>query len=402
MGRILALLVLIGLLAFVGLFDRRVPVTWSEEELARIKTLILPERATLKAQIVRTGNAYWDDPEAIAFGEKLFFDTRMSADGRVACATCHQPEKAFTDGKTLGAGIGKTRRHTPTVIGAALSPWLFWDGRADSLWAQALQPLEDPAEHGTDRLQVVRLVVAEYRTEYEAIFGSLPEELLLVQSENPLAANYVFANIGKSLGAFQSTLLPTDSRFDSFARELLETGESDQLNREEQQGLKLFIDEDGGRCMNCHNGPLFTNHDFVVTGITDTVAPLGHGRLEGIEKALGDPFNCRGIFSDTPDSCGELDFAKRGRPELDYAFKVPTLRNVALTAPYMHNGSLTSLIDVLHFYNRARSQYPPEKRGDEAAKKQHLDIEPLRLASGQLAWLEAFLKTLNSPVSKTE
>ncbi len=392
MGRIFVLLLILGLFALLGLFDRVKPLPWSDQEKAQIRTLVLPDRMELQKRIVRTGNAYWNDSQALELGKALFFDRRLSINGEVSCATCHQPDKAFTDGKILAEGVGIARRHTPTLIGSALIPWFFWDGRADSLWAQALGPLEDPAEHGTDRFAVARIIAEHYPAEYEAIYGPLPGSLKRDGKAEPNQINRIFANVGKSLAAFQSTLLPEPSRFDRFAKELLDTGESDLLTRTEQQGLKLFLDDKKGQCLRCHNGPLFTNSDFVVTGIRDSNIPVGLGRLAGIRKVLDSPFNCLGLFSDTPNQCDELIFTKKQGPELTYAFKVPTLRQISKTAPYMHNGSFETLNDVLHFYNLAKPQYDQAEIGEKA----HLDIEPLGLASGELARIEAFLRTLEA------
>jgi len=419
MGRIILVIAILAILALAGVFNREQAIEWSAQERAQMRNLILPDPETLKAQVKRPGNAYWQNEAAIALGEALFFDPRLSGNGKVACATCHQPDKAFTDGKVLSEGIAVAKRHAPSLIGIATSPWFFWDGRADSLWAQALGPLEDSAEQGSNRMQLARLIGRFYSAEYVQIFGSLPDfsdeqrypqqampveniqradmqrlddQWQAMRAEDQRRVNIVFANIGKSLAAYQSQLLPMASRFDLFAKAVLAGETSELLTREEQKGLKLFLDDSKSQCMRCHNGPLFTSHDFAITGIRDIPEPVGLGRLEGIQKILKSPFNCMGTYSDTPDQCAELRYTKRQGEELRFAFKVPTLRNIAQTAPYMHTGSFQNLAGVLHYYNRAKSRYPDATSG----KARHLDVAPLRLASRQLQQIEAFLKTLSS------
>ena len=122
-------------------------------------------------------NAVGDVPSAAAFGHRLFFDKRFSGDGAVSCATCHQPDKAFTDAIPLAKGMGTTARNTPTIIGTAHSPWFFWDGRTDSQWSQALQPMEAPTEHGGARTGIAKTVFgdAAYSKAYEGIFGDMAD-----------------------------------------------------------------------------------------------------------------------------------------------------------------------------------------------------------------------------------
>ncbi len=428
MLRIIICILVLGALGWAGFFNRQQPLSWSDNERATIASLRLADEKTLLQNVIHTGNTVWDDVAAAKLGQQLFFDNQLSKNQAVSCATCHQPSEGFADPQALSIGISTTKRHSPSLLGAAFSPWFFWDGRADSLWAQALGPLEDPAEHGANRLQLAKLIATKYKPQYQAIFGPISDFNHLAShatplSDNPLwrnnwqrmsvtdqdAVNQVFANIGKSLAAYQSRLIPSPSRFDKFAAQLLTQGSSDILNRTEQQGLKLFISEEKGQCIRCHNGPFLTNNDFQVTGIKDPRLPLGSGRLEGITIALNSEFNCRSPYSSTQDKdteCLELDYAKSSGDELNFAFKVPTLRNISQTAPYMHNGSFDNLQQVLHFYTRAKSQYSDtdveSKRDTSTLSKQsvtHLDIEPLALASEQLIQLEAFLNTLTSPIN---
>ena len=158
-------------------------------------------------------------------GRALFFDTRFSANGEVACATCHLPDRQFQDDRALAQGVGRTDRRTMPIAGMAHSPFLFWDGRKDSLWAQALGPLESAVEHGGDRTQYAHVVADHYPTEYEAVFGPLPDldasrrtparsqtrrrpQPGMMTAADREAVNTVFANIGKAIAAYERTIVP--------------------------------------------------------------------------------------------------------------------------------------------------------------------------------------------------
>ena len=141
--------------------DSSVPA-WTPAEAKLIASLSL---STLPPLPPDPSNAVADDPAAAEFGPRLFFDTRLSGNGKVACASCHVPERQFQDGSALGSGMGRTNRRTMPIAGTAYSPWLFWDGRKDSQWSQALGPLESLVEHGADRMQIARLVASSYSRE---------------------------------------------------------------------------------------------------------------------------------------------------------------------------------------------------------------------------------------------
>ena len=147
---------------------------WSEAEIATLRSLWIGSLPSLPPD---PSNAVADDPAAAALGQRMFFDPRFSANGEIACVTCHLPEKAFTDGLGRAQGMGETRRGAPTLIGAAYNAWFFWDGRSDSQWSQALGPLENELEHGGSRNQYAHVLYADpvYREQYESIFGALPD-----------------------------------------------------------------------------------------------------------------------------------------------------------------------------------------------------------------------------------
>lgn len=403
-----------GLLALLGATLLAVGATssaptpdWSSDELEVLRSLWLGSREPLAPD---PSNRFADDTAAARLGHRLFFDSLLSADNTVSCATCHRPELQFQDGLPLARGVGRTDRRTMTVVGTAGSPWLFWDGRKDSQWAQALGPLESPVEHGTDRTSVVRHVADRYRGEYEAVFGTLPDPGRLPPKAGPVtdpgaraawevmdpgdrdAVNRAYANVGKALAAYQRSLQHGPSRFDRYVERLLEgdaAGAAGILDEEEEAGLRLFIGK--GQCVNCHNGPLFTDDFFHNTGVPAVRGlPEDRGRATGALQVRQDEFNCLGPYSDaTPRDCAELRYMVAEGEELVRAFRTPSLRGVAERAPYMHAGQLASLSEVLAHYDR--SPKAPAGRSELRALR-------LRLSATERARIEAFLATLSAPV----
>jgi cytochrome c peroxidase len=376
--------VLILSLAVLAAVWQRLPsriLPWTQAEVAVLSSLWLESLQDLPAD---PSNAVADDPVAVGFGKALFFDVRLSGNGGISCATCHQPERQFADGLKKGQAIGTTDRNTPSIVGVAYSPWQYWDGRRDSQWAQALAPLEDPDEHGSDRQQVVDLVLGDpvYRALYDELFPA-----------DDLDLDTVFANVGKSIAAIERRLMPTSSRFDHYVAAVSAADvvrQRELFDDDEIRGLRLFIGP--ANCMQCHNGPLFTNHEFHNTGVISFPGEVPDtGRIKGVQEVLAQEFNCRSRFSDAAESdCRELDFARTGI-ELIGAVKTPSLRNLENTAPYMHKGQLATLADVLRHYNEA----PDAMIG-------HNEAEPLNLSQRELQELEAFLKTLASPVAEVQ
>ncbi len=340
----------------------------TDEEMAVLQSMALSQLEPLPADPT---NRFADDPAAAALGKQFFFETRFSSNGKVSCATCHMPDRQFQDDVDLAKGVGTTSRRTMPIAGTAYSPWMFWDGRKDSQWSQALGPLESPVEHGGKRGQYVKLVAAEYADAYKAVFGDADFS----------DTTRVFVNIGKAIAAFERKVQFDESRFDKFAA----TGEG--LNDDEVKGAKLFVGK--ANCVQCHNGPLFTDNVFHNTGVAARAdLPADAGRALGAKQVLADEFNCRSKWSDAkPGQCAELEFMVAEGHELERAYKTPTLRSAASRPPYMHAGQISTLGDVLDHYNRA----PKAPAG-------HSEVQPLKLSKRELQQLEAFIKTLESPV----
>jgi cytochrome c peroxidase len=174
---------LLGITVGAVALPRSSSATWTADERALLRPLAL---SALEKLPVDPSNKYADDSAPMRLGADLFFDTRLSGNGQVSCATCHAPDKGFQDGLPLGKGVGTTGRRTMPIAATAYSPWQFWDGRADSHWAQALGPLESPAEHGGDRTQYAHVMQEHYKDAYEAVFGALPDLRGLPERAGPV------------------------------------------------------------------------------------------------------------------------------------------------------------------------------------------------------------------------
>ncbi len=423
-------------------------LSWSNQELMIMRKLWIQ---SLGQEPLDLSNAVADDPRAMALGHKLFFDPGLSEDGSVACATCHNPETAFADNNELAEGRGTAPRNTPTIIGSAFNRFQFWDGRSDSLWSQALGPLESAVEHGTNRIFVARQVFKAYRAEYETIFGPMTdfsdETRFPTQSQSlenidvriawdvmrladQQAVLKVFTNVGKSMAAYERLLRPGAAPFDQFAESVLETNDADGFNAisaDAQAGLKLFIGK--AKCVDCHSSALFNDTNFYNTGLiaNKSMEKADAGRSRGLLQLEQSGFSCFSLFSDAKDQCvttrNALGLSATETPlansfentatltprtisssnspddvveiagsaarftEWLGAFKTPTLRNVVQTAPYMHAGQIKSLKLAVEHYNLAPKAVVGETK-----------LKPLALSPKEVNQVVEFLETLNSPV----
>ena len=317
-------------------------------------------------------------PQAIAFGEKLFFEPRLSGNGSILCASCHVPFRAFADGRPRAFGLQHVDRNTPSVLNVRFYRWYGWDGAHDSLWSQSLRPLLDPREMNASPAHVAGVIRKLLSNEYEAAFArpvpSEDEELLV--------------DVGKALAAFQETLVSARTPFDEF-RDALERGDPvSDYPAAAQRGLRIFIGK--GNCSTCHFGPHFTNGEFADTGVPFFAGRgrVDSGRHEGIKQLKGNPHNLLGRHNDDParksaTGTRHVELQHRNFGE----FRVPGLRNVALTAPYMHNGSLATLRDVVQHYSELNEE------------RLHADgeriLRPLKLSIEEISDLVAFLESLS-------
>jgi cytochrome c peroxidase len=346
-----------------------------------------------------TSNRVSAQPVAAAFGAQLFFEPRLSVTGGVSCASCHIPASGWAEHKVKAAGIGQTRRNTPSVVNSGFSRWFGWSGATDSLWAASLRPLLDPLEMGNAERHAVALVRADAQLScgYRAAFGTAPDG----DEES------AFANIGKALAAFQQTLVSGRTPFDDF-RDALARNDRAVASRypeDARRGLRLFVGK--GRCNVCHIGPRFTNDEFDKVGIP-VRAPDGvydWGRYDGIKAVLASRFNRRSRHNDGAAKANAVSTDHVSLNVEAYgAFKVPGLRNVALTAPYMHDGSLATLRDVVRHYSEIdevklhiAASHPHAEPGEELPPRPAESVlRTLDLDDREIADLVAFLESLTA------
>jgi cytochrome c peroxidase len=283
-------------------------------------------------------------PEAIALGERLFFEPRLSSTGSVLCATCHAPFRAFQDARPRGFGLEEVERNTPSLVNVGLYRWYGWDGAHDSLWAQSVRPLLDPREMRATPAHVAGVLRKYFPSDYQRAFGRAV----------PPDDEEAMIDAGKALAAYQETLVSGRTPFDDF-RDAMENNDAAGMRRypmAAQRGLALFVGK--ANCTTCHFGPHFTNGEFADAGISFFIGKgrVDAGRLEGIKKLKSDPYNLLGRFNDDATRGSAVGTRHVELQHRNFGeFRVPGLRNVALTAPYMHNGSLATLREVVKHYS---------------------------------------------------
>jgi cytochrome c peroxidase len=417
--------------------------SFTQAELDLLSTLA---PTTLPAPPPDASNRFADDPAAQAFGQRLFFEAGFSGKlldgdndgtknalgnlgdtGKVSCAGCHVPDAGFLDDRTLGKqislGAGWGLRRSPSLLDVGQAGLLMWDGRHDALYNQPFGPLESPVEMNTSRLFTAQVLHQKHRAEYEALFGEMPPlddttrfpaltpETTGCQSEvidtlttcegtehgipgdgaefdgltpqDQDAVTEVVVNLGKALGAYQRLLSCGTSRFDDWMH-----GDSEALSFAEQRGAQLFVGKAG--CVGCHSGPYLSDQKFHNVGLQPKPVAVvfldadDRGAAHGLELALDDPLNVRGEFSDGDD--GRLP--ETVTPEMEGAFRTPTLRCVAQRPSFFHTGHVRTLEEVVAFFSRG---------GDHFGFPGTSEIAPLDLTEGERSDLVAFLRALDGP-----
>jgi cytochrome c peroxidase len=354
-------------------------------------------------------NAYADNPGAQSLGRSLFADKLLSPSGSVACATCHDPNKEFADASAQSTGMAKMDRNAPSVALAAYSRWQFWDGRADTLWMQALEPLENSKEMGSSRLFVAHQVFDRYRAAYETVFGPMPplsnafrfpptgkpgEDIWpTIPAADQDAITRVFVNVGKSIAAYERSIRIAPNPLDAYIG-----GDLNALTSEQKAGAKAFFD---AGCAQCHYGSRLTDDVFHATrfptGRQDGVAD--RGRIDGVDPLLKSELNAKGPYSDYRDAGEWLDWLA-GRKEdplaaqqMTGAFKTPTLRGLTVTGPYGHGGVLKSIGEVVTVYTTAGLS-PADTRAVGISEPW---LSPLR--EDRRSPIEHFLGVLSAPIT---
>ena len=278
-------------------------------------------------------------PAKVALGRQLFFDPRLSGNDHWACATCHHPGLGYGDGLPRSLGFGDEQelgRHSPTIINIAYNTAQFWDGRAATMEEQAMGPIVAAREMNSDPQVMIKKIsgIPAYNEQFKQVFGEEP----------------TLKTIGMAIAAFERTIVTGESAFDQYVK-----GEKQALNDQQKRGLVLFVSK--AACTQCHNGPNFTDSSFKNLGLPQS-GPL-------------------------KEDLGRFEVTKN--PKDKGAFKVPGLRSVELTGPYMHTGALKTLDEVVEFYNQGGGPGPNKSE----------KLLPLNLTDGEKKDLVAFLKSLS-------
>jgi cytochrome c peroxidase len=321
---------------------------------------------------------------AIDLGERLFFDEKLSVKGNVSCGTCHIAEYNWTDGLRRNKGQAEVDRNTPTLMNARHQRWFALDGAADSLWSQSMRPIVDARELASTPAHVATYIRKDkdLACRYEKTFGVSPS----AQDDEA-----VLVGVGKVMAAFQETLNTDLTPFDAF-RDALARGDKAAASlypREARRGLQIFVGK--GNCSVCHSGPMFSDGEFYDIGVTRLIGGdakrVDNGRDGGVAKLRASKFNLLGPYNDDASRAAGERIQQLKQAPGNGGFKTPSLRNVGYTAPYMHNGEMVSLEEVVrHYAGLTPERIPAHSSGL---------LRPLKLTPQESADLVAFLQTLN-------
>jgi cytochrome c peroxidase len=373
-------------------------------------------------------NRFADDPAAAAFGQRLFFERgfakaltiadpslgNVGETGKIACVSCHDPLNYYTDTRSrpsgTSLGVTWTLRNAPTLVNASYYEWGGWGGKDDSMWIQGANGSESSQNFAGNRLQFAHLVYRKYRADYDAIFPvpldpaldpDAPDAARFPENGKPKASgtpdgawegmagedrtiiNQILANTGKAFEAYERKLVSQNAPIDRYI-----AGDREALSPAAKRGLELFIGK--AACVDCHSGPTFSDQKFHNTGIPQTFGTASRvdtGRFDDLTRLLSSSFNGAGTYSDDQDVGTAKLLGLEQTEDLKGLFRTKSLRHVAQTAPYMHNGSLASLEDVVHFYNVGGGV------ADFAGEKDSAMV-PLALNPAEEADLVEFLKAL--------
>lgn len=338
------------------------------------------------------GNPVSGRPDAIALGWRLFGDRRLSGDGTLACIDCHRPDRALADGLPRSVGRVVLARHAPSLWNAGLQRWQGWDGAADSLWSQTIRPLLDPREMAATPAHVAARIAADpaLSCRHRAVFGMAPD------AATPAAAERTLVQAAQAIGAWLATLVSGRTAFDDH-RDARLRGDAPAAARypaDARRGLALFVGE--GRCTLCHGGARFSHGEFADIGRPHFIAPgvVDRGREGGIDALRASPYALTGPWAVVSSGAAAADPALttrqlRPQPRNLGEFRIPSLRNVAATPPYTHDGSVATLDDMLRHY----AELDLERLHADGSEL----LRPLGWTAAQRADVIAFLRTLDDP-----
>jgi len=363
------------------------------------RALVLAQGPWPPAPWLDPTNRFSGSAEAIALGRALFFEPRLSGNERISCASCHDPARGYSDGRARAVGLAEHDRNSQGLLNAGMQRWFGWDGGADSLWAASLRPLLTAHEMGSDAARVARVIRQD---------PSLSAPLERMRRERPApgpatparaaasADEAMMVDAAKAIAAFVQTLVSPRTPFDDFRDALARSDEAAAARypASARRGLALFVGQ--GNCVVCHFGPGFSNGEFHDVGVPFLVAPgrVDPGRHAGIQRVRTDRYNLLGPFNDQAGGPAPgIDAAALKTRTVTPAhrnfgeWRTPSLRGLSASAPYMHDGRLKSLEDVVRHYDRLD------------VDRLHADgealLKPLRLTEAQRSDLLSFLRSLD-------
>ncbi len=372
-------------------------VTFTSSQKTLIKSLTLTKEAIAQQhQKAEPSNQYRHNKWAKKLGKILFFDVRLSRNHQISCASCHNFLTGLSDSQTIAQGLGQGSRNTPTLINAFMQRWYFWDGRADSLWLQALGSIESQVEMDGDWEAIYHVLINDRTLHdlYNKIFIKTP-----IVNKKPfleIDIDRFKTNIAKSIAAFVLDIKQFNSPFDDFADDIQSNNHYLTLNQ--QRGLQLFLGK--ANCITCHFGPNFSDGEFHnIRLISQLSNPKDSGRYGAIALLKNNPLNILGEYSDIPTSdttskakTQYLKLSHNTHNHLWAAYKTPTLRNITQTAPYMHDGSLHTLEQVIEHYSTFEHAAPNRHKNNSRL------LQPLNLTKEEKSQLVDFLHSLTGTI----
>ncbi len=322
---------------------------------------------------------------AEALGKQLFFDKSLSFNNTVSCGSCHQPEQGFSDGEPVAVGVKRGIRNTQGLLDMHTQHWFGWDGGADSLWAASIRPMLAEHEMGNTVEQLTKTLL-ENTTFTSPVKSHLGANAL----EN---TDDVLVIAAKSIAAYTLTLRSGQTPFDLFRNALIEndTTKMNAYPEAAKRGLKIFLGD--ANCFVCHFGPAFSNGEFHDTGrpFFVGVGEVDPGRYRGIQRAQNDQYNLLSQFNKSNDQALRLKTSNLKLSQSNWGqWRTPTLRNLTLTAPYTHDGSLNTLREVVDWY----ADIDPERLHADGESL----LKPLGLSDGERDDLVQFMRSLSVEV----
>ncbi len=373
--------------AFLGAIEAKAEARLKVEEITLLASL-----GPWPVPLVKDpSNALSGSKAAIALGRALFRDKRLSNTADLSCLSCHQAQHGFAEPRALSKGRQLLIRNSPSIWNQAGQRWFAWDGASDSLWMHAIKPLLNPAEMASNQESIAQLLRGDPKL--AMLYARLPAHNQRIDA-TAASQEVLTVTVAKALAAFTETLRSPRTPFDRYRDAVLKQdwAAADRYPAAAERGFKLFVGK--ANCIACHAGPNFSNGEFADTGVGHFIRVPGRnsevdtGRHGGVSKVMHDRYNLLGMFSDTAPSTTTHTRYVKHHHALFGQFKVPSLRELTKTGPYMHDGRLNTLRDIVLHY----STIPADRLHADGEKS----LRALELTDTQIDELVSFLESLSS------